>query len=91
MEWYSFTLRVEGIDIANERYEDALFESGCDDALVSVVDGAMFIDFTREAPNFDSAVASAKSCVESAGGRVVDVEAIPSQSSEPHRRDNIRA
>lgn len=76
MEHYAFTLQVAGIDPMKDRYEDALFEAGCDDALVAVVDGALFLDFDREAPSFDSAVSSAASNIEAAGGKVVKVERI---------------
>lgn len=72
MECYAFTLRVEGLD--TEQYEDVLYESGCDDAVVAVVDGALFLDFAREAPNFETAVHSATDNVRRAGGRVVGVE-----------------
>lgn len=71
MDTYSFTLRVEGIDTSKERYEDALYEAGCKDALVVVVDGTMYLDFDREAPSYEEAVVSAKMNVERAGGRVV--------------------
>jgi hypothetical protein len=58
------------------RYEDALYEAGCDDALVAIVDGTMLIDFDREAPDYDRAVQSAIQNVERAGGKVVAVEPI---------------
>jgi hypothetical protein len=69
-------LRVAGIDTASDRYEDALYEAGCDDALVAVVNGSLLIDFDREAPNFDAAVTSATRNVEKAGGRVIGVEPV---------------
>jgi hypothetical protein len=68
MECYAFTLRVEGLD--TDRYEDALYESGCDDAVVAVLDGGLFLDFALEAPNFETAVRSA---AVKAGGRVVGI------------------
>ena len=46
---HAFTLEVAGIDIARDNYEDALYEAGCRDALIAVVDGKMFLDFDREA------------------------------------------
>jgi hypothetical protein len=63
---YSFTLQVAGISTEGDRYEDALFEAGCDDALAGVVGGTMFLDFDREAPSFEEAIASARRDVERA-------------------------
>jgi hypothetical protein len=89
METYSFTLQIEGIDTSDDRYEDALFDAGCDDGLLAVVDGALLISFEREATNFDAAVASARECVEKAGGRIVGVQLIHSFDQNP--RTNRRA
>jgi hypothetical protein len=74
MEHYSFTLRVEGIDTSTERYEDALFEAGCKDALIAIVGRTVYLDFDREAPSFEEAVTSAKINIAQAGGRVVAIE-----------------
>lgn len=70
---HSFTLKVSGTDAARDDYQDALYEAGCSDALIVVVDGALFLDFDREAPSFEEAVKTAKHDVESAGGTVVQV------------------
>jgi len=74
MATYSFTMRVSGIDTVRDRYEDSLFKAGCADALVAVVDGALFLDFDREASSYENAVESARKNVERAGGMVVSVE-----------------
>jgi hypothetical protein len=76
MAHFSFTLHVSGIDSHAERYEDALYEAGCADALIAVIDGNMQLDFDREATSYERAVASAIHNVEKAGGHVVKVEAI---------------
>lgn len=70
---HSFTLKVSGIDATRDGYQDALYEAGCSDALIAVVDDALFLDFDREAPSFEEAVETAKHDVESAGGTVVQV------------------
>jgi hypothetical protein len=75
MSTHSFTLQVAGIPTEG-RYEEALFEVGCDDALVVVTDGRLSLDFDREASSFDEAVASAVFDVGQAGGKVVKVERI---------------
>ena len=70
---YVFTLEVSGIDTGRENYEDALYEAGCDDALIAVVDGRMCLDFHRDGMSFEDAVKSASHDVELAGGKVVRV------------------
>jgi len=71
-----FTIQVTGIDLSRN-YEDALFEAGCDDALIAVIDDALFLDFDRDASSFEQAVSSAKNDVERAGGHVVRVMPTP--------------
>jgi len=73
---YSFTLHVTGISPDNEYYEDSLYNAGCTDALIAVIDGDLSLDFSRQAPSYDLAVQSATRAVEKAGGRVVDVDRI---------------
>ena len=70
---YAFTLEVSGIDTGRENYEDALYEAGCNDALIAVFNGTMFLDFHRYGFSFEDAVKSASRDVELAGGRVVRV------------------
>jgi len=73
---YTFTLEVSGID-TTRNYEDKLFEAGCSDALIAVVDGILLLDFEREAASFQQAIASAKHDVETAGGKVIKVMPTP--------------
>ena len=74
---YAFTLEVSGIDTGRENYEDALYEAGCDDALIAVVNDTMFLDFHRDGLSFQDAVRSASHDVELAGGKVVRVVSTP--------------
>ncbi len=69
----SFTLHVSGIDTSTDRYEDALYRAGCDDALVVAVNGELLLDFDREAADMVSAVQSAMLNVQAAGGAVTAV------------------
>ena len=73
---FSFTIRVSGLSMDADHYEDALYKAGCDDALIAVVDDTIFLDFDREAASFEEAVKSATLSIESAGGRVADVKQI---------------
>ena len=76
MAQHSFTLQVTGINTDTEQYEDALYNAGCTDALIAVIDGTVFIDFNRKAASYDLAVQSATRSVQKAGGRVIGVDRI---------------
>ena len=55
MATFHFTLIVNGPDLQDDSHIDALFEAGCDDATVGNSDGVQYVDFDREASNFDQA------------------------------------
>ena len=59
-----------------DHYENALYEAGCDDALIAVIDDTIFVDFDREATSFEEAVRSATLNIEKAGGKVIEVKRI---------------
>ena len=65
---HTFTLIVEGPDLTDPDVADALFEAGCDDALVGRSHGVQFVDFDREAECIEDAVLSAVTAVESVEG-----------------------
>ena len=72
MPLHEFTMIVEGPDLQDDRVIEALFEAGCDDALVGRADGTQYLDFGREADTFEDAVFTAIDDVESVAGiRVV--------------------
>lgn len=73
---YEFTLTLTGIDGVTPDVANALYDSGCDDALFGVRDGVAFAEFTREARSFKDAVLSAIRDVERAkvGAKVVRIE-----------------
>jgi hypothetical protein len=56
---YSFTLFLRGADVLQDEHLEALFDSGCSDALFGVRDGAQYAAFDREANSFSEALASA--------------------------------
>jgi hypothetical protein len=70
---HAFTLQIAGVDPKRPDYEDALYEAGCDDALIAVVDDEVFLDFDREANTLDEAIRSAKRDVQRAGAMVIRV------------------
>lgn len=67
MALYNFTLTLSGVTYETEGLEDALFESGCDDALICAYGHSVYLEFDREADSLDDAIASAIDNVESAG------------------------
>jgi hypothetical protein len=80
MKDYEFALRyhVGSMDLTTDQIDDALFEAGCDDALVSHNGaGLIELDFTREAESVAEAVESAMECVKNALPNSVLVEAKP--------------
>ncbi|WP_420619985.1 hypothetical protein [Candidatus Poriferisocius sp.] len=68
MQRFTFTLVVEDRDLKTDEVVDALFEAGCDDALVGSSEGVQFLDFDREAGSVEEAVRSAVADVESVEG-----------------------
>ena len=68
MGTYHFTLIVDGPDLQDGAQVDALYASGCDDALVGRSHGVQYLDFDREAPSLDAAVLSAVADVEGLDG-----------------------
>jgi hypothetical protein len=76
MENFSFTLQVAGVDVKKDDFEDVFYGRDCDDALVSVVNGVLLLDFDREAESYEIAVASATRDIEKIGGKVVKIERV---------------
>lgn len=75
---HSFTLVVDGVDLVSpdSPAPDALYEAGCDDALLTSHGAEQQIVFDRDASTFAAAVASAITAVETAlpGARVIRVD-----------------
>jgi hypothetical protein len=62
---------------------DALFEAGCDDALLGSAEGVVRLDFDRESASLIEAISSAIRQVESTGVRVLCLE--PNDLDTPDR------
>ncbi len=71
---HEFTLILAGPVKIDRKTEDALFEAGCDDALLGSRDGVVFLDFARTADSFSEAVSTAVRDVRTAGFDVLRVE-----------------
>ena len=64
---FSFSLLISGIDEITDALEDALYGGACDDALISQVEGRIYLDFDREAESWTTAIMSAIEDVENCG------------------------
>ena len=72
MNKYQFSLVLGPLSQANHEVEDALYEAGCDDSLLSFYAGTAVLDFTRAGNSYAKAVISAIKNVERANiGAVV--------------------
>ena len=70
-----FTVRTAGVSVMEDDVLDALFEAGCDDALVGTNPDGDYVDFVRAAPTLEAAIASARTAIESVPGlQVLRVE-----------------
>lgn len=67
MDIYEFTLVLEASRGLNANLEDAMFEAGCDDGLLSFRGGIGYLEFDREAESLETAIISAINQVESIG------------------------
>ena len=56
---FQFTLALKNVNESTNRLEDILFKAGCDDALINFRNGAVYLDFDREATSLETAVISA--------------------------------
>ena len=79
---FSFAVVITGVDLTSpdSQHADALFEAGCDDALLTSEGSVQRAVFDREAPSFAAAVASAINAIETAvpGARVIRIERLDS-------------
>ncbi|OGO92835.1 MAG: hypothetical protein A3F10_04630 [Coxiella sp. RIFCSPHIGHO2_12_FULL_42_15] len=62
---HEFTLVLKNVDESTSNLEDSLYEAGCDDALINFRNGAVYLDFNREATTLEEAVLNAIKDVES--------------------------
>jgi len=77
MSIHHFTLIVDGPDLQDDTLFDAVFEAGCGDAAIGRIDGIQYVDFDREAEDFNDAILSAVDDLEKLDGvevvRIIDL------------------
>ena len=78
---FTFTLILSGFKELTDEVEKSIYDAGCDDGLVGIVDGEPFVDFDREAPSFREAVMTAIRDVESAGQNIRVIRVEPQEAS----------
>jgi len=73
---YNFVLILSGLSESDGSIEDALFEAGCDDALLIFRDNVPYLEFDRQATSLEDAILSAIIDVKTAfiGAKVLRVE-----------------
>jgi len=89
---YNFVLVLSGVSEPDGRLEDALFEAGCDDAVLAFRNGIAYLEFDRRAPSLDAAILSAVRDVERADPRLAVVFVEPGDfvnASEIARRVQV--
>ena len=64
MNTYQFTLVLSGVDENTPELEDQLYVH-CDDALINFRNGTVYLDFDREAANFEKTIIAAIKDIES--------------------------
>lgn len=66
VEIHNFVLVLAGVSEPDSQVEDALYDSGCDDAILSSRNGIAYLEFDREAEGLQGAILSAVKDVERA-------------------------
>ena len=66
MKSYNFVLVLTGVSEPDDTVEDALFEAGCDDAILAFRNGVAYLEFDRRAISLEAAILSAVRNVERA-------------------------
>ncbi|MCA9068967.1 MAG: hypothetical protein KDA84_08595 [Planctomycetaceae bacterium] len=74
---FTFTLILGGFDELTEEIENALFEAGCDDALLGIHCGKPYLEFDREASSLKDAIISAIRDVQKANKNITIVKVQP--------------
>jgi len=78
MELYNFTLSLSGVQSKTEGLADAIYDHGCDDALVFYHRSSVYVEFDREAESLHQAIKSAVYHIESAniGAFAISVDSV---------------
>ncbi|MEJ0044550.1 MAG: hypothetical protein WDM81_21045 [Rhizomicrobium sp.] len=75
MKTHEFTIVAPRIGSKSDDFENRFYNAGCDDATISLWKGTIILEFAREAPTFDDALASALADVQRARQSKMEVKA----------------
>ena len=67
---HKFTIVAPSTNAKADDFEDRFYNAGCGDATISLWRGVVVLEFARDAPTFDEALASALSDVRRAEGPI---------------------
>lgn len=73
LKTFQFTIVLKNIPENIDNLEDSLYEAGCDDALINFRNGAVYLDFDREASSLEEAVISAIKNIQSMDAEVASI------------------
>ena len=73
IQTFQFTLVLKHLPENINNLEDSLFEAGCDDALINFRNGAVYLDFDRDASSLEEAVVSAIKNIQSIDAEVASI------------------
>ena len=77
IERHSFTLILSAFEEITDEIETALFEAGCNDALLGIHAGSPYLAFDREAKSLELAIRSAIKSVEGCSPKIEVVRVVP--------------
>jgi hypothetical protein len=85
---YHFTLVLSGVDVNTPGLEDALFEAGCDDALIFYRNNVVYLEFDKTGNSLQQVIICAIKAIESAsiGAKVNHIEGSLATLSEIAQR-----
>lgn len=70
---FCFSVVLADVKEISTELEDAVFEAGCDDALLACSGGVVHLDFSREGISYEAAVDSASRAIQAAGYKVKSI------------------
>ena len=82
---HAFIARTRGVSVMEQPVLDALFDAGCDDAVVGTDADGDYLDFTRTAATFEDAVRTACEAIKSVPG--LSVARIEGSDQADHGRE----
>jgi len=89
MKLFSVSITIDGLGELTQSIEDRLYEGGCGDALLSMRDGLLTLDFERKASSLGEAVIGCLADYSNSrtGGEIVALNAYKPLRQQPAAAD----